>query len=49
MRSNEKTTYEKPEMEIMQLEADIDTLIVSGEGDGESGDFNLFSVNMEDL
>ena len=39
--------YEKPEMDIVQFNADIDTLIVSGEGDGESGDF--FSINIGDL
>lgn len=49
MKNNEKTIYEKPEMYIMQLDADIVTLSFAGEGDGDNGDFNLFGIDGEGL
>ncbi len=33
MRINKKTMYEKPEMDIIGFDADIDTITASNEGD----------------
>lgn len=49
MQNNKKAIYEKPEIELMEFDADIITLSGQDEGDGGNGDFGDFgtgSLNM---
>lgn len=39
MRSNKEVMYERPELDIIQFDTDIDTITASNEGDDGSTEF----------
>lgn len=42
MEMNKTTMYEKPELDIFQIDADIDTITASNEGDGGATPLSVF-------